>query len=63
MAEVLWDTMGYAVLENAERVRFYATKAAQLRTLYTEEDGGWRSVANNPRQTEWWAKLGAKRKV
>ncbi|RDX47167.1 SET domain-containing protein [Lentinus brumalis] len=63
----LWEPLltrlvkGYAVLENAERVRFYATKAAQLRTLYTEEDGGWRAVADNPRQTEWWAKLGAKR--
>ncbi|TFK81765.1 SET domain-containing protein, partial [Polyporus arcularius HHB13444] len=35
----LWEPLltrlvkGYAVLENAERVRFYATKAAQLRTL------------------------------
>ncbi len=63
----LWEPLltrlvkGYAVLENAERVRFYATKAAQLRSLYTEEDGGWRAVADNPRQTEWWAKLGAKR--
>ncbi|RPD58856.1 SET domain-containing protein [Lentinus tigrinus ALCF2SS1-7] len=50
-----------AVLEHEQGVRLYATKAAELRMAYTGEDGGWREVAENPRQTEWWAKLGAKR--
>ncbi|TFK85728.1 SET domain-containing protein [Polyporus arcularius HHB13444] len=54
---------GHAVLENEERVQYFATKAAELRTAYTGSDGGWRAVAANPRQTHWWGKLGEKRKM
>ncbi len=54
---------GHAVLENEERVQYFATKAAELRTAYTGSDGGWRAVAANPRQTDWWGKLGEKRKM
>ncbi|RDX47166.1 SET domain-containing protein [Lentinus brumalis] len=64
----LWEPVlarlvkGCSVLEDEKEVRFYATKAAELRTAYTGSDGGWRAVAENPRQTDWWAKLGDKRK-
>ncbi|RDX42811.1 SET domain-containing protein [Lentinus brumalis] len=43
----------YSVFKDEARVRHYATKAAGLRT---DEDGGWRAVAENPRMTEWWGK-------
>ncbi len=68
-APALWEPVltrlvqAYAVFEDEERVRYYSTKAAELRTLYTESDGGWLAVAANPRLTEWWGKLGTKRKV
>lgn len=45
-----------AVLENEDAVRHYAKKAAELRTAQSGSDGGWCAVAENPRQTEWWAK-------
>ena len=63
----LWEPVlvqlvkGYAVLEDEERVRYYATKAAELRTAFTGSDGGWLAVAEHPRETDWWARLGAKR--
>lgn len=50
-----------SVLENEENVRKYALTAALLRKTHTGSDGGWVAVARNPRKTEWWAKLGAKR--
>ncbi|TFK88170.1 SET domain-containing protein [Polyporus arcularius HHB13444] len=51
----------YSVFEDEERVRHYATRAAELRMLHADwdEDGGWRAVAQNPRMTVWWGKLKA----
>ena len=63
----LWEPVlvqlvkGYAILEDEERVRYYATKAAELRTAFTGSDGGWLAVAEHPWETDWWARLGAKR--
>ncbi|TFK87020.1 SET domain-containing protein [Polyporus arcularius HHB13444] len=48
----------YSVFKDEARVRHYATKAAGLRMVHadSDDDGGWRAVAENPRMTEWWGK-------
>ncbi|KAI0711393.1 hypothetical protein C8Q76DRAFT_736426 [Earliella scabrosa] len=62
--DALWEPVlarlvrGCSVWESEEDVRKYALDAALLRKTFTGSDGGWAAVAANPRQTDWWAKLG-----
>ncbi|KAI0752933.1 hypothetical protein C8Q80DRAFT_1267396 [Daedaleopsis nitida] len=53
----------YSVVEDEAHVREYALMAAFLKKAHTGADGGWAEVARNPRKTDWWGRLGAKRVV
>ena len=46
----------FAIMRDEEGVRNCANRAAELRTAFTGEDGGWRAIAENPRKVEWWGK-------
>ncbi|KAI0668113.1 hypothetical protein C8Q78DRAFT_1048443 [Trametes maxima] len=64
----LWESVlgrlvkGYSVLEQDMVVERFARRAAELSMTFSGTTGGWDKVAENPRETDWWAKLGDKRK-
>ena len=65
--EQVWEAVvvrlvrGFAVLEDEAAVRKYALAAVVLKKTFAGTDGGWAAVARNPRQTDWWGKLGKNR--
>ncbi|KAI0643459.1 hypothetical protein C8Q79DRAFT_928591 [Trametes meyenii] len=64
----LWESVlgrlmkSYSVLEQDLMVEKFALKAAELSMTFSGTTRGWDKVAENPRETDWWAKLGDMRK-